>query len=155
MFRCDSIDLNVPSSAFAVHAIYKQAHAQEARLLGHENQPTEEWSSEAFRSSGHFCLGAFDAGHLVGVVCVGPDDKFGQLSIASLFVLPACQRRGAARQLLQNLIARSAGIDLSVSVATSNGPALALYASFGFDAYRRGTLGSTQIPMTKLRRRAA
>jgi ribosomal protein S18 acetylase RimI-like enzyme len=154
MVCCTPVDLKDPVTARQVHAVYQRAHAQEARLLAQGDVAANAWSSDAFCASGLFCLAAYQDAQIVGALCVGPDDEGDQVCIASLFVHPAHQRSGVARHLVGSLIARSNGIAISVSVAEANGPAVALYQALGFQTYRRGTLGDTNVSMAKLRRSA-
>lgn len=150
--QCAPADLKDLRTAEQVHAVYALAHAQESKLLAPRTELSQPWSAAQLQSSGLFCLAAFRGDALAGAVCIGPDDESNQLSIAILFVDPAQLRQGIARQLLRELVGRAPGMVLSVSVAAANKPALALYASLGFEAYRHGTLGGGEVPMLKLRR---
>ena len=63
--------------------------------------------------------------------------------IVTLGVAPAARRRGAARALLDDLLARARGLgvaSLTLEVAEDNAAALALYQVFGFEraGIRRG-----------------
>lgn len=152
LLACAPVDLKEGHLARCLHEVYALAHAQESRLLAPSAEPSQPWSAEQFQCSGLFCLGALRGEAWVGAVCIGPDDDSNQLSIALLFVHPAHQRQGIARQLLHDLLTRSQGMVLSVAVAAANKPALALYASLGFVGYRHGTIGAGEVPMLKLRR---
>ncbi|MEO5732364.1 MAG: hypothetical protein ABIN96_03670, partial [Rubrivivax sp.] len=44
--------------------------------------------------------------------------------------------------------------DLTVTTATANAPALALYARFGFRPLRMGRMGTAGLPVVQLLRRA-
>ena len=64
-------------------------------------------------------------------------------SITNVAVLPEFRRRGAARALLEELLARGKAMDLAfltLEVRASNAPAIALYTGLGFqeDGRRRG-----------------
>jgi len=71
--------------------------------------------------------------------------------ITLLVVHPAHLRRGVARALLAEAARRVSSGRLAVVVACGNAPALALYGSSGFGAYRRGVLGPQAIEVVKLR----
>ena len=48
-------------------------------------------------------------------------------------------------------VKRSAGSVLSVLTTVANAPALALYSDLGFQPYRRGSMGPSQLELIKLR----
>jgi ribosomal protein S18 acetylase RimI-like enzyme len=145
-----------PAVATQIHAVLMLAYAQEAQLLAVQNFPPLEQTAANIQVSDEFFLGSFDDQALRGVISVRPDDEPGQISIASLVVHPAHQRRGVARALLTSALQRAAGATFSVSTAAKNAPALALYRQFGFEAYRWGTLqgtaGDEALELVKLRR---
>ena len=61
-------------------------------------------------------------------------------SITNVAVLPEFRRRGAARALLEELLARGKAMDLAfltLEVRASNAPAIALYTGLGFQEVGR------------------
>lgn len=95
------------------------------------------------RDGGHFLLGAFVGGALVGAIGCDRDPRpkvqhLGQ--VVGMMVAPAWRGRGIARALLDACIdrARRAGIEtLTLSVTVGNGSAERLYRGAGFDDYGR------------------
>ncbi len=142
----------LPAVAVQIHAVLVLAHAQETKLLGVQGAAPSQQTAADIQTSGDFFLGSFDDEKLIGVISVRPDDELGQINIASLVVHPAQQRRGVARALLTSALQRAPGATFSVSTAAKNAPALALYAQFGFEPYRWGTLGEEGMALVKLRR---
>ncbi len=156
MFHIAPIDHRSQPIAQCLHAMLVLAHAQEMRLV--ERDETGLPASRPARSAGeiqgcdeHF-LGALCGDELVGSLSVGADEEQGQIQVLSLVVHPGHQRRGVARLLMLEALARGNGSPFSVVAAAANAPALALYQALGFVAYRHGTLGPEQVAMVKLRR---
>jgi ribosomal-protein-alanine N-acetyltransferase len=79
------------------------------------------------------CLAATDAktGKLVGyLICSRYDQVWHLMNIA---VDPACRRRGIARAMLAEMLARAGlGKQYTLEVRPSNAPAITLYEGFGF-----------------------
>ena len=97
---------------------------------------------------------SFEHGALVGALGFAPDEEPGQFSVNSLVVHPDHQRRGIGRSLLLEALRLGDGEAFAVSTAAKNAPALALYTSHGFVAYRFGTIGPEALALVKLRRPA-
>lgn len=152
MLQIEPIDHHDPQVAARIHAVLLLAHAQEALLLGGAAERRLDRTVADIQAATAFYFGALRDGELLGAISLGPDDEPGQLRISSLVVHPAQQRQGIGRQLLQEVLQRSAGMPLSVATTAKNTPALAIYARFGFVVYRRGSLGPEAIEMVKLRR---
>jgi len=135
--------------------LFALAYEQEAAELG---APAPDLpgtrSVEAILASSEFYLGASQDGELVGALTIGSDTEPEQIAITTLVVHPNHQRRGIGRSLVQEALARGAGLVFSVTAGANNGPALALYTSLGFVQYRKGILGQADLPMIKLRKRA-
>ncbi len=140
--------------AAAILAVMQQAHEQEGRWLQLSPVPPLLDTVADIQASSRFHLGALQGDDIVGVLVIAPDDEPGQLSIASLVVLPNVQRQGLARRLVQNALQRGPGVVFSVSAASANTAAMALYTSLGFVPYRQGALGPASLAITKLRRQA-
>lgn len=143
-----------PAVAQAMHAVMSLACAQEARLLQVADAAPLGQTVADIVGSEHFYLGAVEAGEVVAVLSIGRDDEAGQLCIFHLVVHPARQRLGLGRQLVGAALARGPGMAFAVCAAAANAPALALYAAFGFVAYRQGVMGPQRLPLLKLRRAA-
>ena len=103
------------------------------------------WSRAMFASelikSSSICLGAFRLGRLIGYLIVSryADDWH----IMNHAVDPAWRRRGVAKQMLDDFLARTAGgceRGYTLEVRTSNGEAIRLYERLGFESrgIRRG-----------------
>ena len=145
----DHRDANVE---LQVQALIDLASAQEARLLGLTPKTADP---HGVRSSPHLHLGAVAAdGTLLGLLCIGADDEAAQLAIHTLVVRPSAQRRGVARALLLDALARGPGMAFAVVTAQANLPALALYRQQGFEVYRHGVMAGAALPVVKLRRAA-
>lgn len=139
-----------------IQAVFALARRQEAARIG--APPTDGPAPPEVRAimrSADLHLGARIGGELVGVLAVGPDTEPGQLALTALVVHPRHQRRGVGAALVHDALGRGGGLDFAVVAGAANGPALALYRSLGFVEYRRGELGPAQLPVIKLRRRAA
>jgi ribosomal protein S18 acetylase RimI-like enzyme len=147
------LDPKVAHIAAEIHTVMALAYAQEALLLGMRDFPPLSATITDIQARKDFMLGARIDGELLGVVCVAPDDEAQQLCITSLVVHPKAQRQGLARLLMQTALARVEGVVFSVATAAKNAPALALYASLGFDVYRHGVIGPEQLALVKLRRK--
>jgi ribosomal protein S18 acetylase RimI-like enzyme len=155
MLLLSSIDHRAHVIAQQVHAVRMAAYKQEAKLLRVARfPPLEKQIDDILNSSGEF-LGAFENQTLAGVLSVCQDEEGRGLSISSLVVLPAQQRRGVGRALITAVIERHHTSEFTVQTAAANAPALALYAEFGFKEYRRWAFGSEPLELVKLRRAPA
>ena len=140
--------------AAGILAVMQQAHEQEGRWLQLSPVPPLLETVADIQASTRFHLGALQGDDIVGVLVIAPDDEPGQLSIASLVVQPRVQRQGLARRLVQDALQRGPGVVFSVSAASANTAAMALYRSLDFVPYRQGVLGPASLAITKLRRLA-
>jgi len=148
----EALDHRNPALAEAIHKVWSPAYAQEAELLGASHFAPLQRTVQDIQDSAGFHIGAFVAGELVGVLCIGPDDEPAQLCITALVVHPKAQRQGIGRRLVQEALRRGEGMAFAVSTGARNGPALALYRALGFVAYRYGTMGPEAVRVVKLRR---
>jgi ribosomal protein S18 acetylase RimI-like enzyme len=128
------------------------AYAQEARLLEAKYFPPLERTVEDIQGSDELFLGVIEDGEIVGALSIWPDEEPGAMNIASLVVAPHRQHQGIGRLLLAAALQQCAHAVLTVSTGAKNAPALALYAQFGFQEYRRRLLGSEPVEVIKLRR---
>ncbi len=131
------------------------AYAQEAQLIGVTRfLPLERTIADLVQVREEF-LGAFDDEKLVGALSVCPDEEGRGVNIASLTVYPNHQRLGVGRGLVHAATERHGMSEMTVQTAAMNGPAIALYAKFGFKAYRRWSLGDEALALVKLSREPA
>ena len=154
MIRVAPIDHRNPQVAREMHAILSLAYAQEALLMNAERFADHDETIEEIQASDEFCLGAYRENVLVGFLTIGRDEEPDQISLSTLVVHPAHQRRGVGQVLVHEAVRRSQGMTLSVSTGASNTPALSLYKRFGFHEYRFGTIGPKNLALVKLRNRA-
>lgn len=147
-----------PQSVQALAAVIDAAAAHEARLLQVSVPPPS--AAAELQTRPDLFLGAYRQHQLCGAIAVeaalayGVDRVAGvadPMNITLLVVHPESQRQGLARALVQAVLNREAGVVLLVTVAALNLPALALYKSFGFVAYRQGQLGPENLPVLQLR----
>jgi ribosomal-protein-alanine N-acetyltransferase len=129
--------------------------------------PGESWSRADFAgilqiagASGRFAIDAADTqqgpqGFLFDML-LGSAGEIGTLGVA-----PAARRRGAARALLEDLLARARSLgvaSLTLEVAEDNAAAIALYRALGFEpaGTRRGYYRrpDTSVVDARLLRRA-
>lgn len=162
-FHLHLLDAGDPAVAERMHAVLALASAQEAALLGLLDAPGRgtrsaaslRWSGELFvGAAGPADAPAAASAPLLGLLALGPDDEPGQIAIRTLVVHPDHQRRGVGRALVLDALGRGPGQVFSVVAGSANVPALALYASLGFEVYRHGRLDGAAVEMLKLRRRA-
>ncbi len=140
-----------PAVAQQIHAVWTQAYAQEARLLGLSDFPPLQRTVAELQADGDAYLGARVSGTLVGALAFGPDPEGGQLLVSVLVVAPAAQRQGVARALLKHLLSLAGPWPVAVATAQANHPAVLLYKSLGFVAYRQGVVGPDALAIVKLR----
>jgi len=154
MLSLSSIDHRIYVVAQQIHAIRMAAYKQEAELLGLTRFPPLERKVDDILASSEEFIGAFEDETLAGVLSVGPDEEGRGMSISSLVVHPAYQQRGLGRALVRVATERYSASELTVQTAAANAPALALYARFGFNEYRRWAFGSEPLELVKLSRSA-
>ncbi len=140
-----------PAVAQQIHAVWAQAYAQEARLLGLSDFPPLQRTVAELQADGDAYLGVRISGTLVGALAFGPDPEGGQLLVSVLVVAPAAQRQGVARALLKHLLGLAGPWPVAVATAQANRPAVLLYESLGFVAYRQGIVGPDALAIVKLR----
>lgn len=150
------LDLRQPALAVAAHDVLQQATTQETLRLGIQGFAPLARTLADLQASRDFFVGAWCGHTLAGVLSVGTDDEPDQICITLLVVLPAMQRLGIGRALLQDALQRG-GADTAFVVLTAqaNAPALALYHGLGFVDYRYGQIGGDDgpaLPVVKLRR---
>jgi ribosomal protein S18 acetylase RimI-like enzyme len=150
--RAVLVDHTDESVARAIHEVQMSAYAQEARLLAVVEFPPLARTVEDIRTSAETFFAVFLGQQLVGSASVEPDPEYFGVSIASLTVAPAFQRRGIATALLFEVLRRHGAGSLTVQTGADNAPALQLYERFGFVAVRRWVVGRESLQLIRLRR---
>lgn len=121
--------------ADALLAIQRAGYAVEARLLGVEALPPQHETADDLLGESLWIAEQRDA----VVALLGLQDGR-EVVIARLVVAPASMRRGIGRALARHALAFAAGRAVRVGTAAANAPALALYASLGFDRVAERTV---------------
>jgi ribosomal protein S18 acetylase RimI-like enzyme len=148
------INHRVHPIAQQIHDVQIAAYTQEAGLIGVTRfPPLERTVADLLQAQEEF-LGAFDDERLVGALSFCPDGEGRGVNIASLTVQPKHQRLGVGHALVQAATELHGLSEMTVQTAAANSPALALYAKFGFEAYRHSSVGSEALAVVKLRREA-
>jgi len=139
--------------AAEIHAVQMVAYTLEATLLRAKRFPPLERSIANLQSSSERFLGAIEDGAIVGALSTEMNEEAQSMNIVSLVVSPHCHRRGIGRSLVGAALAECGNAIVSVSTGAENGPALALYAEFGFVEHRRSLVGPENIELVKLIRK--
>jgi ribosomal protein S18 acetylase RimI-like enzyme len=154
MLRIEPLDQRDPKVARTIHVVLTLAHAQESALMQSSQFTPLGKTIADIQTSDEFILGALRGAELVGALSLGPDEEPGQIKVASLVVRPEYQRQGIGTSLMREALRRGEGMAFCVVTGASNAPALALYRTLGFVAYRHGAMGPEALPLVKLRRAA-
>jgi len=128
------------------------AYRQEAELLGAKFFPPLGRTLEELQSRQEQFFGVRVGGKVAAVLSAGPDPAGGGMRIASLTVAPPCQRLGLGRLLVAKVLAEFGPVAWTVATGAGNGPALALYAGFGFQVRSRARVGPEGLEIVELRR---
>jgi ribosomal protein S18 acetylase RimI-like enzyme len=121
--------------------LHRIAYRQEATLLGLSSLPGMERSTTNIRALKETFFGTYAEGELVGAISAAEESP-GCLTICSLTVLPAFQRRGLGRALLCHILRlKPKRGNTYISTAAENFRAIALYQQEGFAVY-----GETLVP---------
>ena len=118
-------------SAPDIYRLFQRAYAVEARLINVQDFPPLARSCSAIQEAETEFFGVSSEAGLHGVIEL--EQQSGAVLIASLVVDPDAFRQGFARSLLEHVIYIYPDKDLRVETATANLPAMALYASLGFE----------------------
>lgn len=132
-----------------IHALQQVSYEVERQLLGLESFFPLGVGVEDIQAEPDTFLGWREEGRLVGVVSyvISPGRLYGDeqprpmMDIGRMIVHPAFFRRGiAARLLAAAEAAAPEGARITVSTGEANGPAVRLYETRGYRAWRRTTL---------------
>ena len=122
----------------ALLAVQRSGYAVEAQLVGAESLPGQHEALDDLR--GEEVWVAEVDGEVAGVL--GLEHGAGEdLVIARLVVAPELMRRGIGRALARHALALAGDRPVRVGTAAANEPALALYASLGFERVGERTVG--------------
>ncbi len=142
---------DVPGVATAIVRVQRAAYSVEAQIIGYDRMPPLRETTADVASLDVTFLGAFDP-ELVGIL--GYRRDMGCVDIDRLAVDPDRFRRGIGGALIRELHRREGDAErFDVSTGADNGPALALYAAFEYQAYEARLLDSVRVAF--LRRDAA
>lgn len=136
----------------SIHTVQAAAYQQEAALLKVSFFPPLERTHQDIARSNERYLGVFEGTELIGSLSLSPLRSGSGLNIDSLVVLPTHQRKGLATLLLSEVVAQHGSQTLTVQTFAKNGPALALYANFGFDEAERVSVGEEMLELVRLLR---
>jgi len=120
----------------ALLAVQRAGYAREAWLIGVDALPAQRQTIDDLR--GEELWVAEGGGEVAGVL--GVEDG-AELVIARLVVDPALMGRGIGRALARHALALAGQRSVRVGTAAANTPALALYASLGFELLGERTVG--------------
>ena len=140
------VDHRKPEFAAQIHVVQAAAYAGEARLVGIDSRdfpPAQRTLTDIQHANEEFTVASI-GDLIVGVISVEPPEiaawcgqRLNTVHIASLVVLPTHQRNGIGRRLVETVIEDYPNEVITVSTASGNAPALALYRKLGFGEARR------------------
>jgi len=143
------IDHRVPEFAAQVYVVQAAAYAEEARLVGIDSRdfpPAQRTLTDIRHANEEFTVASLGES-IVGAISVELPEiaawcgqRLNTVHVASLVVLPAHQRNGIGRRLVETIIENHPNEAITVSTASGNAPALALYRKLGFGEARRTTI---------------
>lgn len=136
------------TTADEIHAVWMQAYAQEAALLGAKDFPPLKVTVEDIRACREKFFVARIGQQLVACTSVEPAE--GGADITAMVVAPAYQRRGIASRLLTQILGAYGSSTVTVQTAVKNAPALALYTQAGFVPVQYWVAGPEQLQLVKL-----
>jgi len=147
IFRLDHTD---PEQAATICEVLVAAYTVEARLIGVTDFAPLRRTAEDIAAAPSTFFGSSADGRLVAVAEL---EELGKeaVNIASFAVLPAVFRRGIGLRLLRHVLEAVGSARVTVSTASANQPAIALYEKEGFAISRRWEIEG--IDMVTLARR--
>jgi ribosomal protein S18 acetylase RimI-like enzyme len=114
-----------------ISEVLLDSYAVEAELIGVDDFAPLRRRCGDIREAGSTFYGCVGEGRLVGVAEVERDGG-GAANIAGFAVHPSVFRRGVGSRLLQHVLEAVDATSFTVSTASANAPAIALYEKHGF-----------------------
>lgn len=115
----------------AIRKLLFDSYSVEAALIGVEDFPPLRRTLDDIESSPATFCGCAQGGTLVAVAEI-EEDRDHRVNIASFAVHPGSFRKGVGSKLLRHVLARLEKVVVTVSTASCNAPAIALYSKNGF-----------------------
>ena len=150
---CAVVELDVrdPAVASEMAGVWRSAYEVEARLIGRPDFPPLRRSEHDIAQASTTFFGMLVSGEIAAFVEIEVSGE-GPVEIYGLVTAPEHSRRGLARRLLQQVVARCGDRELVVSTSKENLPALTLFRSLGFREQRQWTTedGFELVSLTRL-----
>lgn len=128
-----------PHIAEKIYQIQQASYAIERDLIGYPDFPPLLVTAREIQAEADTFLGYWEDRYLAGVLSFTVTPAL--LDIGRLIVHPSYFRRGIATQLLHAVEHYAAGaMQLTVSTAEKNGPAVSLYQKHGYQLTQRTVL---------------
>lgn len=128
-----------PAIAEQIYQLQQAAYKVERDLIAYQDFPPLRVTAGDIQQEPDTFLGYWEAGELAGILSFTITSTL--LDIGRLIVHPAHFRRGIASLLLRSAEGyATAGMQLTVSTAEKNLPAVALYQKHGYQCTQRTTL---------------
>lgn len=118
-----------------IHRIFQVSYAVEAELLGAVNFPPLKRTVSEFINSNTSFFGFYQGEKVVAIIEIEPFPSV--FHICSLVVDPQYFRQGIAKNLISFILKLLEGNRITVETGLANGPAIALYKSFGFQEVKQ------------------
>ena len=135
-----------------ISRILRESYAVEAKLIDADDFPPLRRRSGDIRRAASRFYGCRREGRLVAVAEVEEADE-GAANIAGFVVRPEVFQQGLGSRLLQHVLATVPACRFTVSTATLNAPAIALYEKHGFRVRDRWVIeGIDMVTLERNRR---
>jgi ribosomal protein S18 acetylase RimI-like enzyme len=125
-----------------VEALEREAEAFSASLEEYQSLSIEEVKRRLWSSREAFVVGAFEDGHMQGMAGFyrdkGPKSRH-KGRVWGVYVTADARGKGLGKKMMQALLERGSAIDgveqILLSVTTTQGAAMGLYHSLGFETF--------------------